>query len=105
VTVVGQILALVLVSIWEIFIWNGEADTFVNGNNQRYQIYAGSAAVWQRFGSGGWKDQQDLTHTQVGYIPMPLSFVGVELLAMLACSSFTSGVIVKVTEEEVSARG
>jgi hypothetical protein len=45
------------------------------------------------------------SHTQVGYIPMPLSFVGVELLAMLACSSFTSGVIVKVTEEEVSARG
>jgi hypothetical protein len=36
---------------------------------------------------------------------MPLSFVGVELHAMLAFSSFTSGVIVEVAREEVSARG
>jgi len=45
------------------------------------------------------------SHTQVGFVLMPFSFVGVELLAMRAFSSFTSGVIVEVAGEEVFVRG
>jgi hypothetical protein len=36
------------------------------------------------------------SYAQVEYVPMPLSFVGVELLAMLAFSSFRTRVIVEV---------
>jgi len=36
---------------------------------------------------------------------MPLTFVGVELLAILAFSFFTTGVVAEVAGEEVSARG
>jgi hypothetical protein len=36
------------------------------------------------------------SRTQVEYVPMPLSLVRVELLAMLTFSSFTTGVIVEV---------